>query len=102
MSWVTSDDYKLAEADPLTSSAAGILAHMNRDHTDSVLAYARVLARIPEAESATITAVDRYGFEMAVKTPEGPKATRLAFPAPVSTSDATTDGSETTIPRPAT
>ena len=88
MSWVTADDYATAEADPLTSSAAGILAHMNRDHAESVLAYAKVLAKIPDAEGATITAVDRYGFDMAVKTPEGPKATRLAFPSPVTTSDA--------------
>jgi len=87
MSWVSSEDYRAAEPDPLTSSARGILAHMNGDHADALLAYARVLATSPDAESATMTSVDRYGFELAVKTSAGPRATRLAFPAPVATSD---------------
>jgi putative heme iron utilization protein len=85
MSWVAAEDYRAAEPDPLTSSARGILAHMNGDHAESLLAYARSLAAIPDAESATMTSVDRYGFDMAVKTASGPRATRLAFPAPVTT-----------------
>ena len=80
MSWVTADDYRTAEADPLTGAAAGILTHMNDDHGEALLAYARVLAKMPEAESVTMTAVDRYGFDLAVKTKDGPRATRLAFP----------------------
>ena len=31
--------------------------------------------------------VDRYGFEMSVPTPEGPRPVRLAFPTPVTTPD---------------
>ena len=87
MSWVSAEDYRIAEPDPLTAAAAGILTHMNGDHADAVLAYAKVLAEIPETSSATMTAVDRYGFELAVITPEGPRAVRLAFDAPISTSD---------------
>jgi heme iron utilization protein len=87
MSWVTADDYRVAEPDPLAASAAGILTHMNDDHAEAVLAYARVLAAVPEASSATMTAVDRYGFELALITPEGPRAVRLAFDAPVATND---------------
>jgi putative heme iron utilization protein len=87
MSWVTADDYREAEADPLTDAAAGILTHMNDDHGEALLVYARVLAKMPEAESVTMTAVDRYGFDLAVKTKDGPRATRLAFPAPVTTSE---------------
>ncbi len=87
MSWVTAEDYRRAEADPLARDAAGILTHMNDDHGEALLAYARVLAKIPEAESVTMTAVDRYGFDMAVKTAAGPRATRLAFPAPVTTAN---------------
>ena len=60
---------------------------MNDDHGEALLAYARVLAKIPEAESVSMTAVDRYGFDMAVKTAAGPRATRLAFPAPVTTAN---------------
>jgi putative heme iron utilization protein len=87
MSWVTPEDYRVAEPDPLASASAGILAHMNEDHGDAVLAYARVLAGVTEAASATMTAVDRYGFELAVKTPERSRAVRLAFDEPVATSD---------------
>ena len=32
-----------------------------------------------------MTGVDRYGFEMSAKTPEGPRPVRLAFAKPVST-----------------
>src|SRR5262249_34672599 len=41
MSWVSAADYLAAEPDPLAPDAAGILKHMNDDHADAVLAYAR-------------------------------------------------------------
>ncbi|AUX43730.1 pyridoxamine 5'-phosphate oxidase [Sorangium cellulosum] len=87
MSWVDASDYAAAEPDPLTADAARILEHMNTDHADAVLAYAKSLAGIKDATGATMIAVDRYGFELDVITPAGPKAARLAFSAPVSTSD---------------
>jgi putative heme iron utilization protein len=87
MSWVNADDYRAAEPDPLAGDAQGILTHMNDDHAGAVLAYAQKLASIADATSATMTAVDRYGFELAAITPGGPRATRLAFDVPVATSD---------------
>jgi putative heme iron utilization protein len=87
MSWVRAAEYAAAEPDPLRSAAPGILSHMNQDHVDALLAYARGLARIPDASAATMTAVDRYGFDLAVTTPGGPRVTRLAFEHEVSTSD---------------
>jgi putative heme iron utilization protein len=87
MSWVTADDYRAAEPDPLAGGSAGILAHMNDDHADAVLAYAKALAGIHAATSAVMTAVDRYGFELAATTPDGPRAVRLAFDAPDATSE---------------
>jgi putative heme iron utilization protein len=85
MSWVGADEYRAAEPDPLAESAGGVLSHMNGDHADAVLAYARVLAGFADATAATMTAVDRYGFEMQVSTPAGPRASRLGFDAPVAT-----------------
>jgi putative heme iron utilization protein len=87
MSWVSAEDYRAAEPDPLAGAAAGILTHMNDDHADSVLAYARVLAGVAEATAATMTAVDRYGFELAATTPSGPRAARVAFDEPVATGE---------------
>lgn len=87
MSWVTAEDYRVAEPDPLVAASSGILRHMNDDHADAVLAYARTLAGIADASTATMTAVDRYGFELAATTPGGPRSARLAFDEPVSTTD---------------
>jgi putative heme iron utilization protein len=87
MSWVSAEDYAAAEPDPLAPATAGILKHMNGDHADAVLAYARALAGITSATAAAMTAVDRYGFEIAVTTPDGPRAARLEFDAAVATAD---------------
>ncbi len=87
MSWVEASDYARAEPDPLAAASTGILAHMNGDHGDALIAYARGLASIDAASKATMTAVDRYGFEMSVVTPEGPRVVRLAFDDEVKTTD---------------
>ncbi len=87
MSWVTADDYRQAEPDPLAADAHGILQHMNDDHANAVLAYATALAGVASATAATMTSVDRYGFEIATVTPDGPRAARLAFDEPVATTD---------------
>jgi putative heme iron utilization protein len=87
MSWVTPEDYRGAEPDPLRAGAGGILSHMNTDHADACATYARVLAGMADATAASMTAVDRYGFDLAVTTPAGPRSARLAFDEPVATSD---------------
>ena len=87
MSWVSPEDYRRAEPDPLADAASAILAHMNGDHADAVVAYARGLAGIADASAATMTGVDRYGFELAAVTAAGPRTARLAFDAPVRTTD---------------
>ena len=87
MSWVAIEAYAAAAPDPLHEAAAAILAHMNGDHGTANLDYARGLARIDDATAATMTAVDRYGFELAVETPGGPRLVRLGFDAPAASSD---------------
>ena len=49
---------------------------------------ARVLAGRPDATSAVMTAVDRYGFDLVVSGPAGRAARRLGFEAPVATAEA--------------
>jgi putative heme iron utilization protein len=85
MSWVTSDEWRSAEPDPLSEHAAAILAHMNADHAATMVDYARALTRAHDATAATMTGVDRYGFEMSVVTARGPRPVRLAFSQPIST-----------------
>lgn len=78
MGWVSMEEYAAAQADPLADLAAGILQHMNADHKDALILLARVFAGI-EAEEASMTAVDRLGFHVRLKTPEGMKGVRIAF-----------------------
>jgi heme iron utilization protein len=78
MGWVSAADYDRAEPDPLADSAAGIIQHMNADHADSLVLLARAFAGA-ETEEAAMTAVDRLGFQVRLKTIEGLRGARIAF-----------------------
>jgi putative heme iron utilization protein len=83
MGWVAAPDYVDAHADPLADAAAGILKHMNADHQDALILLAKVFAGIT-AQEAVMTAVDRLGFHVRMKTEEGMKGARIAFLGEVS------------------
>jgi putative heme iron utilization protein len=83
MSWVDAEAWYAAEPDPLVGAAARILSHMNEDHRDAMRLYCEAFSRAGAVEEVTMTGVDRYGFEMSVVTPEGPRPVRIAFSEPV-------------------
>jgi putative heme iron utilization protein len=85
MGWVAAPDYNRAQPDPLADSAAGIIEHMNADHKDALVVLARVFGGVESGEAA-MTAVDRLGFHVRLKTQEGMKGIRIAFLRPVSSS----------------
>jgi heme iron utilization protein len=85
MSWIDRADWRSAEPDPLGASAGGIIAHMNADHADALVLYCKAFSKATDTTAATMTGVDRYGFEMSAKTSGGPRPVRLAFASPVST-----------------
>jgi heme oxygenase (biliverdin-IX-beta and delta-forming) len=87
MSWVTADAYRAAEPDPLAALASGIVKQMNEEHAVDLLACTRALGGVADATRVTMTAVDRYGFEIAAATPAGPRAMRIAFDVAVTTAD---------------
>ena len=87
MSWISQADWQAAEADPLGPSAADIIAHMNADHADAMVFYCRAFSKATEVASASMTGVDRYGFDMSAMTLQGPRPVRLAFARPVSTAE---------------
>jgi putative heme iron utilization protein len=87
MSWVDAGAYAAAEPDPLAPLAAGIIGHMNADHGEAQVLYCRHLAGRPDTVAATMSAVDRYGFEMVAEGPGGRAAVRLGFPEPCTTGD---------------
>jgi hypothetical protein len=88
MGWVEAAEYRAARPDPLADAAAGILDHMNRDHADALLTFARVLAKA-EADEATMVAVDRLGFKLRLRRGERVHAARIPFPREITTAEQT-------------
>lgn len=84
MDWVTAEDYMRARPDPLADAAEGIMEHMNRDHADALLTYARFYAGEP-AEEAAMTGVDRLGFKLRLRNGERLWSARIPFPREVTT-----------------
>jgi putative heme iron utilization protein len=78
MGWVTASEYDRSQPDPLADSMAEIIQHMNADHKDALVLITRKFAHI-ESQEATMTAVDRLGFHVRVKTPDGMRGARVAF-----------------------
>ena len=85
MGWVSDSDYDHAQPDPLADATGEIIQHMNADHKDALILLARLFARI-ESQDATMTAVDRLGFHVRLKTQDGIRGTRIAFLREVSNS----------------
>src|SRR5580693_9913533 len=78
MGWVSSSEYYSAQTDPLADTAAGIIQHMNTDHGDGLVLLARAFVGI-ESQEATMTTVDRLGFQVRLKTQDGMRGARIAF-----------------------
>ncbi len=78
MGWVSATDYDRSRPDPLAESMAEIIQHMNADHKDALILLAQVFARV-ESQEATMTAVDRLGFHVRLKTQGGVRGARIAF-----------------------
>jgi putative heme iron utilization protein len=78
MGWVSAAEYDDSQPDPLADSMAEIIQHMNADHKDALVLLARKFAGI-ESQEATMTAVDRLGFHVRLKAPDGMRGARIAF-----------------------
>jgi putative heme iron utilization protein len=78
MGWVSDSEYDRSRPDPLADSMAEVIQHMNADHKDALVLLARKFARI-ESSDATMTAVDRLGFHVRLKTSDGMRGARIAF-----------------------
>ncbi len=78
MGWVSAPEYIRSQPDPLAESRAEIIQHMNADHKDALVLLAGKFAGI-ESQEATMTTVDRLGFQVRVKTQDGMRGARIAF-----------------------
>ncbi|MGA8489198.1 MAG: DUF2470 domain-containing protein [Terriglobales bacterium] len=78
MGWVSASEYDRAQPDPLADATGEIIEHMNADHRDALILIARAFAGI-DSQEAAMTSVDRLGFQVRLKTPDGMRGTRVAF-----------------------
>ncbi|HLH18598.1 MAG TPA: DUF2470 domain-containing protein [Bryobacteraceae bacterium] len=82
MGWVTPEEYTAAAPDPLAKVAPGILQHMNADHADALRRIAaHYLGEAPDEVS--MTAIDRLGFHVRMRTGERIHGRRIGFPREV-------------------
>jgi hypothetical protein len=78
MGWVSASDYYTGQEDPLADVAADIIQHMNSDHGEALTQLARAFAGI-ESQEAAMTSVDRLGFQVRLRTLDGPRGARIGF-----------------------
>jgi heme iron utilization protein len=78
MGWVSASDYDRSQPDPLADSMAGIIQHMNADHKDALVLLVQQFAHVDSTE-ATMTTVDRLGFQVRLRGPDGMRGARIAF-----------------------
>jgi heme iron utilization protein len=86
MGWISAEDYGGALPDPLAEVAPGIIQHMNADHADALLLIARCFAG-EAADEAAMTAVDRLGFHLRLRSGDRIHSRRAAFLREVRNSD---------------
>jgi putative heme iron utilization protein len=72
-------DYAGAEPDPVEPQALDAVNHLNEDHPDALLLMALAFGDHTDASEARCTRADRYGLDLELVTPDGPKATRVSF-----------------------
>lgn len=78
MGWVQAEEYSTSRPDPLAETAHEIIRHMNTDHPDALVLIARRFAGEAAIE-ASMTAVDRLGFHLRIKTGDRVHGRRVAF-----------------------
>jgi putative heme iron utilization protein len=86
MGWISAEEYGSALPDPLAEVAPGIIQHMNADHADALRLIARRFAGEAPDEAA-MTAVDRLGFHLRLKSGDRIHGRRVAFLREVRNSD---------------
>ena len=87
MDSATGEAYDRAEPDPVSPRSDAVLAHLNGDHAEAVVAMARRLGGYPDTTAATCTGADRYGLDLRVVTPRGVAYTRVGYQTPIDSID---------------
>lgn len=86
MGWISAEEYGTVRPDPLAEAGGGIIQHMNADHGEAL----RLIARHylgEDTDSAAMTAVDRLGFHLRLKSGDRVYGRRITFLREVRNSD---------------
>jgi putative heme iron utilization protein len=86
MGWVAVEDYTTAKPDPLADAATGIIDDMNAHHAEALRQIARHSAG-EAVDEAAMTAVDRLGFHLRLKSGDRVFGRRIAFIREVASRD---------------
>jgi len=78
MGWISAGDYGSALPDPLAEAGPGIIQHMNTDHAAALLLIVRRFAG-ETVDEAVMTAVDRLGFHLRLRSGDRMHGRRVAF-----------------------
>ncbi len=78
MGWVTANDYSAAQVDPLADVSKGIITHMNEDHRAALILLAGKFTGI-QAEDASMTSIDRLGFNVRLRAGSEVFSRRIGF-----------------------
>lgn len=67
-------------ADPITPAISDrICAHMNDDHADAIVLYAKVYGQTPEATAATLQSIDPEGMNLVAQVNGTETPLRITF-----------------------
>ena len=83
MGWVAAGDYTAAAVDPLADEASDLIREINGEQAETLLLLAKVFGNV-DAQQATMTALDRLGFHLRIRTSDRMQGGRVAFTSPVS------------------
>lgn len=83
--WISGDSFQSCSLDPLSYAGMGICEHMNADHSDALVLYAKHLASIePDTGKVVMVFVSSVGFTLQVARQSGTKRVNILFPKSVS------------------
>ncbi|MDJ0725715.1 MAG: DUF2470 domain-containing protein [Prochloraceae cyanobacterium] len=60
-----------------------ICKHMNDDHAEAIVLYARVFGNAPDAETARMMAIDPLGMDLSVQADNTNTQVRIQFDSPL-------------------
>lgn len=76
-------------SEPITPTISDrICQHMNEDHAEAIVLYARFFGNTPNAETAKMISIDPRGMDLSVESENTNNRVRIEFEAPLQDAEA--------------